>query len=66
MLAGGLQRHDFRQGFDELLAQAVGVRTLVGDQKQVTGLNAFAEIAVSPDIVGCAKRAEDEALVLRL
>ena len=65
ILAGGVQRHDFRQGFDELLAQAVGVSPLIGDQQQITGLDALAEIAVSPNVVRGAKRAEDKALVLR-
>ena len=65
VLTGSVQCHDLRQGLDEFLPQAVGVCPLIGDQQQITRLNTLAEIAESPDIVRSAKRAKDEALVLR-
>lgn len=56
-----LQNDNPRKGFNELLAEAVGVSPLVRDQENVAGKDILAVAGVAPDVVGGAERAEDPA-----
>ena len=49
-----LKKDDFRQGFDEVLSEAVGVSALGRHHQDIADFDSRPPVAISPDIVGGA------------